>query len=105
MENCEETNTVPFADVEEFNSDVIKHSSCIGDNSMFLECVEEEVTAIVETSIEESWVGSVVSSEEDAFKLYNNHAFRLGFTVCKGNQKLKTGCKKYLKQFYYYKNG
>ncbi|KAI5659331.1 hypothetical protein M9H77_28124 [Catharanthus roseus] len=61
---------------------------------------------IVETSIEDSLVGSVVSSEEDAFKLYNNHAFRLGFSVLKGNQKFKVGCKtQYLKQFYCYKQG
>ncbi|KAI5659900.1 hypothetical protein M9H77_28693 [Catharanthus roseus] len=29
MENCEETNIVPFVDVEEFNCDVINHSSCM----------------------------------------------------------------------------
>ncbi|KAI5675637.1 hypothetical protein M9H77_06587 [Catharanthus roseus] len=106
MENCEETNIVSFVDVEEFNCDVINHSSCIGDDSTLLECVEEEVTAIVETLIEDSLVRSVVSFEEDVFKLYNDHPFRLVFSVCKENQKLKAGCNtKYLKQFYCYKRG
>ncbi|KAI5677575.1 hypothetical protein M9H77_08525 [Catharanthus roseus] len=44
MENCEETNIVSFVDVREFNCDVINHFSCIGDDSMLLECIEEEVT-------------------------------------------------------------
>ncbi|KAI5683645.1 hypothetical protein M9H77_04873 [Catharanthus roseus] len=43
MENFEETNIMPFADVEEFNCDVINYSECIGDDSMLLECLEEEV--------------------------------------------------------------
>ncbi|KAI5664948.1 hypothetical protein M9H77_24271 [Catharanthus roseus] len=61
---------------------------------------------IVETSIEYSLVGSIVSSEKDAFKLYNDHAFRLEFSVRKGNQKFKAGYKtKYLKHFYCYKQG
>ncbi|KAI5650490.1 hypothetical protein M9H77_36495 [Catharanthus roseus] len=86
--------------------DIINHFKCIGVDSMLLECLKEEVTVIVETSIEDSSVGSVVSSEEDAFKLYNDHAFRLGFSVHKRNQKFKAGCKtKYLKNFYYYKQG
>ncbi|KAI5680940.1 hypothetical protein M9H77_02167 [Catharanthus roseus] len=56
MENCEETNIEPFVDMEEFNCDVINHSSCIGRRN--------------------SLVGTVVSCKEDAFKLYNDHAFR-----------------------------
>ncbi|KAI5673044.1 hypothetical protein M9H77_13408 [Catharanthus roseus] len=88
MENC---------DLEEFNCDVINHSEYIGVNSMLLECLEEEViekclvsnATVVETSIEDSWVGSVVSSEEDGIKLYNDHALMLGFSVCKENQKFK----------------
>ncbi|KAI5676898.1 hypothetical protein M9H77_07848 [Catharanthus roseus] len=70
IENCEEINIMPFADVKEFNCDVINHSECIGDDSMLLECLEERT--VVETSIEDSLVGSVVSSEADAFKLYND---------------------------------
>ncbi|KAI5670794.1 hypothetical protein M9H77_11158 [Catharanthus roseus] len=106
MENFEETNNMSFVDVEEFNCNVINHSLCIGDDSILLKCLEEEVTAVVETSIEDSLVGSIVLFEEDAFKLYNDHAFRLGPSVRKGNQKFRAGCKtKYLKQFYYYKQG
>ncbi|KAI5683295.1 hypothetical protein M9H77_04523 [Catharanthus roseus] len=45
--------------------------------------------AIVETLIEDSLVGSIVSFQEDAFKLYNDHAFRLEFSIHKGNQKFK----------------
>ncbi|KAI5680899.1 hypothetical protein M9H77_02126 [Catharanthus roseus] len=89
METSEKTTTIPFANVEVFNCDVINHSECIGDDFMLMECLEEEVTIVVETLIEDSLVGSVVSSEE-AFKLYNDHAFKLGFSVRKGNQKFKT---------------
>ncbi|KAI5682464.1 hypothetical protein M9H77_03692 [Catharanthus roseus] len=64
------------------------------------------MVVVVKTSIEDSLVGSVFSSEEDAFKLYNDHAFRLGFSVRKGNRKFKAGYKtKYLKLFYRYKQG
>ncbi|KAI5666242.1 hypothetical protein M9H77_16095 [Catharanthus roseus] len=49
-------------------------------------------------------VGTVVASEEDAFSLYNDFAFRLGFSVRKDKQKFKAGSNmKYLKQFYYHK--
>ncbi|KAI5650675.1 hypothetical protein M9H77_36680 [Catharanthus roseus] len=90
-------------------TNVMNHSSYIGDNSLLLECSEEEDTGkrfkclvlnlIVftfkvnnaEFSTKNSLVRSAVSSEEDAFKLYNDHAFRLGFSVCNGNQKFKTG--------------
>ncbi|KAI5649887.1 hypothetical protein M9H77_35892 [Catharanthus roseus] len=44
---------------------------------------------LIETSIEDSLVGNVVSSEEDAFKLYNDHEFRLGFSIYQGNQRFK----------------
>ncbi|KAI5671876.1 hypothetical protein M9H77_12240 [Catharanthus roseus] len=74
-----------FGNVEEFNCDVINHSSCIDGDSMIPKCLEEEVT--------NSLVRSVVSSEEDAFKFYNDYAFRLGFSVYKGNQKFKAACK------------
>ncbi|KAI5681872.1 hypothetical protein M9H77_03100 [Catharanthus roseus] len=33
-----------FFDIEEFNCDVINHSSCIGNDSMLLACLEEECT-------------------------------------------------------------
>ncbi|KAI5653543.1 hypothetical protein M9H77_30730 [Catharanthus roseus] len=33
-----------FVDIEEFNCDVINHSSCVGDDFIFLECLEEEDT-------------------------------------------------------------
>ncbi|KAI5673244.1 hypothetical protein M9H77_13608 [Catharanthus roseus] len=86
----------------------------IADDSILLECVEEEIIclcrkplglsfdckcvsvdikAVVETSIEDSLVGTVISFEEDAFKLYNDHAFRLRFSIHKGNKKFKAGCK------------
>ncbi|KAI5673818.1 hypothetical protein M9H77_14182 [Catharanthus roseus] len=118
MENYEETNIVPFFDVEEFDCDVIGHSSCICDDSMLLECVEEEVregasipiacrgVRRVDTSRGRSVNSSASTPNKDAFKLYNGHAFRLGFSIRKGNQKFKAGCKtKYLKQFYCYKQG
>ncbi|KAI5661684.1 hypothetical protein M9H77_21007 [Catharanthus roseus] len=91
MENC---------DLEEFNCNVINHSESIGVDFMLLEYLEEEVTCnnvkclvlnavVIEISIEDSLVGSVILSEEDAFKLYNDHAFGLGFSVHKRNQKFK----------------
>ncbi|KAI5662636.1 hypothetical protein M9H77_21959 [Catharanthus roseus] len=73
MENCEETNIMPFVDVEEFNCDVINHSSCIGDDSIFLAYAKEEITngfccivnaVVVETSIKDSLFGTVVSFEK-----------------------------------------
>ncbi|KAI5656934.1 hypothetical protein M9H77_25727 [Catharanthus roseus] len=52
----------------------------------------------------DSLVGIIVSSEKDAFKLYNDHAFRMGFSIRKENQKFRIGCNtKYMKQFYCYK--
>ncbi|KAI5674116.1 hypothetical protein M9H77_14480 [Catharanthus roseus] len=70
---------VPFIDVEEFNYDVVNHSSCNRDDSMLLEFIIFNYNkADVETSIEDSLVGIVVSFEEDVFKLYGDHAFRLG---------------------------
>ncbi|KAI5681898.1 hypothetical protein M9H77_03126 [Catharanthus roseus] len=102
MENYEETNIMPFANTEEFNYNVINDSLCTSDDSILLKCLDEEV--VVETSIEDSLVGSVVLSKEHAFKLYNDHGFRLGFSVRKGNQKFKIGCKtKYLNHFCCYK--
>ncbi|KAI5681315.1 hypothetical protein M9H77_02542 [Catharanthus roseus] len=82
MENCEKTNIIPFVDI--LGCDVINHSSCIGDDFMLLECLEEEVTVRVNTFI----------GEKDAFKLYNDHAFRLGFSIRKGYQKFKFYCYK-----------
>ncbi|KAI5650376.1 hypothetical protein M9H77_36381 [Catharanthus roseus] len=84
---------MPFADVEEFDCDVINHSECIGDDYMLLECLEEEVTddnIVFRFFFLIGFVGwNAVSSKEDAFKLYNDHAFKLGFSVHKKNQKFK----------------
>ncbi|KAI5667073.1 hypothetical protein M9H77_16926 [Catharanthus roseus] len=61
---------------------------------------------VMEISNEASLDGTVVASEEDAFSLYNDYAFRLGFSVRKGKQKFKArSITKYLKQFYCYKQG
>ncbi|KAI5653270.1 hypothetical protein M9H77_30457 [Catharanthus roseus] len=58
------------------------YSESICVDSMLLECLEE-VTVVVETSIEDSLAGSVVSSEKGAFKLYNDHVF----SFCDMNQR------------------
>ncbi|KAI5680168.1 hypothetical protein M9H77_01395 [Catharanthus roseus] len=78
MKNYEKINIMLFVDVDEL---------FISDDSVLLECVEEEVTVIVETSIEDLLVGTVLLSKKDTFKLYNDHAFRLEFSAFKGNQK------------------
>ncbi|KAI5649744.1 hypothetical protein M9H77_35749 [Catharanthus roseus] len=51
-------------------------------------------------SNEFSLVRTIVASEEDAFNLYNDYAFRLGFSACKDKQMFKEGSSmKHLKQF------
>ncbi|KAI5649234.1 hypothetical protein M9H77_35239 [Catharanthus roseus] len=84
--NCEETNIVSIVDVDEINCDVLSPLSCKDVVSMLLKSVEEVMIGI---SNRDSLVRIVISSEEDAFKLYNDHAFRMGFRVRKGNQKFR----------------
>ncbi|KAI5648784.1 hypothetical protein M9H77_34789 [Catharanthus roseus] len=92
MENFK---VMPFANVEEFNCDIMNHSSCICDDSLMILIV---YCLLLKHQLKIPLVGSVISSQKHAFKLYNDHVFRMGFIVCKGNQKFnagyfRTGCK------------
>ncbi|CAL8997118.1 unnamed protein product [Prunus brigantina] len=50
-------------------------------------------------NIDEDLLGRVVSTEEEAYNLYNNYATRVGFSVRKGQKRYNT--KKVLRQFSY----
>ncbi|CAL9002609.1 unnamed protein product [Prunus brigantina] len=50
-------------------------------------------------NIDEDLLGRVVSTEEEAYNLYNNYATRVGFSVRRGQKRYNT--KKVLRQFSY----
>ncbi|KAI5648243.1 hypothetical protein M9H77_34248 [Catharanthus roseus] len=74
-------NVLSSVDVEDLNCDVFNSSPSF----FVLNAV------VIEIPNKDSLVGTIISSKEDAFRLYNDNAFRLGFSIRKGNQKFKTG--------------
>ncbi|XP_019174289.1 PREDICTED: protein FAR1-RELATED SEQUENCE 5-like [Ipomoea nil] len=56
--------------------------------------------------VDEDLVGAVVSNGDEAFDLYNEHAYRVGFSVRKGKQRYKASTKTIqMKRFYCSKAG
>ncbi|KAI5661784.1 hypothetical protein M9H77_21107 [Catharanthus roseus] len=77
---------MPFADVEDFNCDVMNFSSCIGDDYLLLECLEEEGTrgkaytkVDVRTSCKvmiEFWLNDEGGWIVSRYDVSHNHGFR-----------------------------
>ncbi|KAI5654302.1 hypothetical protein M9H77_31489 [Catharanthus roseus] len=62
------------------------------------------LTVVIEIYDEDSLIRTIITSEEDAFQLYNDYAFKLGFGVRKGRKICKVGSSiMYLRQLYCYK--
>lgn len=106
MENCGKSVVASCDELDIADCDVFNSPGVDEDSLKPQECEEEEVSPVTEICNEHSLVDTTVRSEEDAFELYNDYAYKLGFSVRKGRQKCKAGSGiKYLKQFTCYKEG
>ncbi|KAI5672773.1 hypothetical protein M9H77_13137 [Catharanthus roseus] len=85
-DNCEEINALSCIDRNNLNCDVFNASPCVDSDMILLESLEE-VVLVIEISNEDSLVGSIVSSEEDAFRwvLVFRHFMRSQRPVTKNN--------------------
>ncbi|KAI5661587.1 hypothetical protein M9H77_20910 [Catharanthus roseus] len=92
-------------DLEEFN-DVINHFESISVDFMLLECLEDEFVLflyfclLLKHQLKIRWLEVLFNPKKMHKKLYNDHAFRLGFSSNKGKGEkvytkvdFHTGCK------------
>ncbi|XP_019192714.1 PREDICTED: protein FAR1-RELATED SEQUENCE 5-like [Ipomoea nil] len=80
----------PFAFLYDF---VIHFSEGIVDGSVSSDQADVDNDGSSSIPVDQDLVGLVVSNVDEAFELYNNYAYRLGFSVRKGHQRYKGSTK------------